>query len=95
MFEGKQWYWRWNKKVVPSIHMPRELSSIHLEVMRVRVERACDISEEDALAEGVKIGGMTRYQGEAKVAFHALWLTCYGPDSWNKWVWCFDLKRIK
>jgi hypothetical protein len=77
----------------PSMHMPRELSRIHLEVMRVRVERACDISEEDARAEGYDIA---QYNHDLKPRqwFQYIWRDIYGPDAWEKFVWVYDLKRI-
>jgi len=79
-------------KWTPSIHMPCELSRIHLEVMRVRVERVCEISDRDVIAEGVQNICDSLIQREH---FKNLWRTLYGDKAWEKWVWVYDLKRIK
>ena len=78
----------------PSIHMPRAVSRITLEVVSVRVERLQDISEEDALAEGITLVE----RGTSPVdQFNKLWESINGPGSWeaNPWVWVVEFKRIE
>ena len=84
----------------PSIHMPREFSRLTLIVTDVRVQRLQEISEEDAIAEGVPLIGRGNsltaiYEGadgkatiSARDGFQRLWRTINGPGAWesNPWV---------
>lgn len=81
----------------PSIHMPRWASRITLEVTGVRVERLQDISEADALAEGVSAILDEMRRATPRCDFQALWQSINGPGSWdaNPWVWIVEFKRIK
>lgn len=88
-------------KTVPAIHMPRWASRISLEITGVRVERLQDISEADALAEGVNVHpdhhGKPRTSIYSPVQAYAdLWDQINGPESWaaNPWVWAVSFRRI-
>ena len=82
-------------RYTPSIHMPRAVSRITLEITGVRVERLQDISRGDAMAEGCPFPNMA--QGPDPRDWYAeLWGAINGPDSWaeNPWVWVVEFRRL-
>lgn len=83
------------RKWKPSIHMPRRVSRITLEITNIRVERLNDISEEDSEAEGVS-GTWTR-DLNYKWHFKKLWESLNGAGSWEKnpWVWVVEFKVVQ
>ncbi len=90
-FDGAEgWGWR------PSIHMPKEAARIFLKVTDVRVERLQAITEDGAIAEGVKPSG----GNFALDDFEPLWdstikpadRALYGWDA-NPWVWIIEFER--
>lgn len=92
----------------PSIHMPRWASRITLEVTGVRVERLQDISEADAVAEGIEPTmpnpgpwNWKDYLAEgchthAILSYKTLWESINGPGSWDKnpLVWVVEFRRL-
>lgn len=82
-------------KLRPGMFMCRWMSRILLEVVSVRVERLQDISDADALAEGVDRTN-TSICGYAKARYRTLWEKINGAGSWdlNPWVWVVVFKRI-
>jgi len=89
--ETENWKWR------PSIHMPREAARLFLRVKSVGVEQLRNISEGDAIAEGVTINEYL--QTSARGAFAYLWDFTYSKRGYgwnsNPWVHVIEFERIK
>lgn len=87
--------WKWQ----PSIFMPKRLARFHVPLVMVRVERVQDISEEDAIAEGVEaVQGEGSLHISAVYNFSLLWDSIHGkkPDykwSASPWVWCLEFPK--
>ena len=94
----------------PSIHMPREASRITLEVTGIWAERLQDISEADAVAEGIeyspKIGYFRDYGCkpndpnayclDPRRSYFSFWDSIYGAGAAakNPYVWTRKFKII-
>lgn len=106
--------WRLPKRrgeYIPSIHMPRWASRITLEVTGVKVERLQEISEEDAIAEGIRRsphgnrdqwleypeGSSAAGWEDPRDSFRSLWNSIHGAGAWdaNPWVAAISFKRVK
>ncbi|MNH86056.1 hypothetical protein D3C73_385110 [compost metagenome] len=96
-YEADQPVWK------PSIHMPRWVSRILLEITDVRVERLQEISRSDIRAEGLvcppelTIDDVSpNYRDWYPAAWRELWESINGADSWsaNPWVWVVEFKRV-
>lgn len=86
----------------PSIHMPKELSRIRLEITDIKVERLQEITRQDAAKEGVCLDPegplpewCKRYRWPEE-NFQSLWELINGKHSWlqNPWVWVLSFKRL-
>jgi hypothetical protein len=75
-------------------------SRITLEITGVRVERLKDISDSDAIREGIDAGALVRNENhpfpDYVKAFRELWESINGPGAWdtNPLVWCIEFKMV-
>jgi hypothetical protein len=101
IFKGVKWK--------PSIHLKKKNARIWLRNEGYKIERLNDISEDDAVAEGVEKGkaadGESYYRDynlslncfvNAKTSFKTLWHSIHGSESWheNPWVWAVSFKVV-
>jgi hypothetical protein len=91
----------------PSIFMPKEVCRIFLKLKSIRIERLNDISEKDAISEGVQElekghSWLDYYDktndygcGSAKASYMTLWCKINGSKSWseNPFVWIYEFER--
>lgn len=76
--------WQWYKNRIPSIHMPRWASRLTLVVTATRIEPLREISDEDAVAEGVLARDAAHpAEGQHRRRFEELWKTLHGEESWD------------
>lgn len=98
---------KYGYKWKPSIHMPFEACRLFLEITNIRVERLQEISNSDAVSEGIKsvdhgVHWKNYEKNEIscfihpKFSFASLWQSVYGAESWdaNWWVWVIEFKQI-
>jgi len=92
----------------PSIHMPRSMCRLVLEITAVRVERLHEISESDAIAEGADENvlanirlprtharaGLPMVYADCREVFADLWDTTGGDWDSNPWVWVIEFNKI-
>ena len=93
----------------PSIHMPRKYCQTVLNISSIKVQRLQDITDEDALAEGVqewaRSDAKLQLLKASKIAvpdrpkflFQLLWTALYGPDAWdvNPYVWVIATDKVR
>jgi hypothetical protein len=85
----------WGAKWKPSIFMPRRFSRIDLEITYVRCQRLQDITEEDAVAEG--IGRWERSESDPCSDYAVLWDSINPQAPWasNPFVFAYTFRRVR
>lgn len=90
----------------PARFMYRSLARDLPTLTALRIERLQDLTEADAIAEGIEpVGaGYRSYlhpgsdiQLTPRASFQELWTSIHGPESWtaNPWVWVLELTPFK
>ena len=98
--------WRWKRDTLPQMFMPYEAARSLCEITGIGCGRVQDISEVDAIAEGVErhwddgvwyYGPLDHGHASAIYEFQQQWDSIHGPGAWerNDWVWIYSYKRCE
>lgn len=93
----------------PSIHMPKEARRLFLKIQKIVVQKVKEISEDDAIKEGVELiypeenlwkNYLQPYplKDSAKQSFISLWHSIHKSDPVylpKEWVWVIDFSILK
>jgi hypothetical protein len=91
----------WFKRL--SLFMPKEACRIRLKITNIRVERLQDITEQDAIVEGIESrDGIYKdylsgeYYRKPLQSYLTLWESINGKGSWDKnpWVWVIEFNKL-
>jgi len=103
-YDDEQYHWEHGKSPLKwrsSIFMPRWASRITLEIISVKIERLQDVSEEDAVAEGMFEPYGCRSESGLNYEMRSQFKNCWDsinrkkyPWESNPWVWVIEFKRI-
>lgn len=98
--------WVWKRNYLPSIFCGRSCSRTLLEITRVRVERLDQITQQDCMAEGIKVRMFDLFGATAAEAtniyrahYFNLWNELNASrgfgTNFNPWVWVIDFKKVQ
>ncbi len=105
-YGGSIAHWDYSRDTRPSIHMHRWASRLTDELTEIRIERLQDISQADAMAEGITKcfegyglpAGEHYHAADPRQSYFSLWEFINGEGSVeaNPWVWvlCFKVHKM-
>lgn len=82
----------------PSIHMPKRIARLWLEIINVTAEPLQKITDKEACLEGVEtLEIISGFNISPKTKFEMLWNIINGESAFdeNPWVWVIEFKQIK
>ena len=100
LITGKPIPWRWKREYLASLHMPTEAARTVRRTTGIRVEKLQEISEEDAIAEGIDMTPHgTGFPLPPITQFSLLWdsINAKHSCSWDvpQMVWMYAFEKLE